>query len=88
MRFSLQKNASMYNMYSSTTRKISAATYHRYKPKAAKLQGRIPFRQSCCKRCQNFENILSDASKYMKGIPSEVGDAIDNSLCDYEKMWH
>ena len=33
MRFSLKKSASMYNMCSSITRKISAATYHRYKPK-------------------------------------------------------
>ena len=84
MRFSLKKSARMYNMCSSTTRKISVATYHKYKPKSVKLQGRIPFRQSCCERCQNFENILCDASKHMRGIPSDVGDVIDNSLCDYE----
>ena len=80
MRFSLKKSARMYNMCSSTTRKISVATYHKYKPKSVKLQGRIPFRQSCCGRCRNFENILCDASKHMRGIPSDVGDAIDNSL--------
>ena len=84
MRFTLKKCAPMYNMCSSTIRKISAATYHRYKPKTVKLQGRIHFRQSCCERCQNFENTLSDASKHMRGIPSEAGDAIDNSLCEYE----
>ena len=83
MRFTLKKGALMYNMCSSTTRKISAATYHRYKPKTVKLQGRIPFRQSCCERCQNFD-ILSDGSRHMGSIPSEVGGAIDKSLCEYE----
>ena len=48
LRFNLKKSARMYNLCQSTTRKISAATYLRYKPKAVKLQGRIPFRQSCC----------------------------------------
>ena len=72
----------MYNLCQST-RKISAATDHRYKPKAVILQRRIPFRQSCCERYQNFENILNVATKYMKGIPADIGDAIDNSLCDY-----
>ena len=66
-----------------TTRKISAATYQRYKPKSVKLQGCNPFRQSCCEQCQNFENILNEASKYMKNIPIDVGDAIDHSMCAY-----
>ena len=57
LRFNLKKCTSMYNMCRDTTRKISAATYHRFKPKSVKLQGCIPFRQSCCERCQNFENI-------------------------------
>ena len=83
LRFNLNKCARMYNMCHDTTRKISAATYHRYRPKAVKLQGQIPFRQSCCEKCQNFENILENASKYMKNIPSDVGDAIDCSMCPY-----
>ena len=66
-----------------TTRKISAATYHRYKPKTVKLQGQIPFRQSYCEKCQNFENILYDASKYLKNVPSNAGDAIDCSIYPY-----
>ena len=37
-RFTLKKSARMYNLCKSTTRKISASTYHRYKPKAVKLQ--------------------------------------------------
>ena len=83
LRYGLKKCAKMYNLCHDTTRKISAATYHRYKPKTVKLQGRIPFRQSCCERCQNFENILCEASIYMKNIPSDVGDAIDHSMCTY-----
>ena len=83
MRYSLKHSTRMYNLSQSTTRKISTATYCHYKPKAVKLQGQIPFRQSCCERCQNFENILHEASKYMSGIPSDVGEAIDKSLCEY-----
>ena len=78
LRFNLNKCTRMYNMCQDTMRKISAATYHKYKPKTVKLQGRIPFRQSCCERCQNFENILNEASKYMAS-----GDAIDLSMCHY-----
>ena len=48
LRFNLKKCTRMYNMYCDTTRKISAATYHRYKPKSVQLQGCISFRQSCC----------------------------------------
>ena len=36
---------------------------HLYKPKAVKLQGRIPFRQNCCKKCQNFQNVINEAVK-------------------------
>ena len=74
-------------MCSSTTRKISIATYHRHKPKAVKLRGRIPFMQSCCERCQNFENILHEASMHLKGIPRDVGDCIDRSLCGYSNFF-
>ena len=87
MRYSLKKSCNMYNMCSSTTRKISIATYHRHKPKAVKLQGRIPFMQSCCERCQNFENILHEASMHLKGIPRDVGDCIDRSLCGYSNFF-
>ena len=73
----------MYNLCHETTRQISAATYHRYKPKTVKLGGKIPFRQSCCEHCQNFENILNEASKYLKDIPNDVGDALDCSMCAY-----
>ena len=83
LRFNLNKCTRMYNMCWDTIRKISAATYHKYKPKTVKLQDRIPFRPSCCERCQNFENILNEASKYMVNIPSDVGDAIDLSMCPY-----
>ena len=83
MRFNVKKTARMYNLADSTRRKISTSTYYRYKPKVVKLQGRIPYRQSCCKKCQNFENVVHEASKYMSGIPSDKGDCIDCSLCAY-----
>ena len=83
MRYSLKCSARMYNLCQSTTRKISTSTYYRYKPKVVKLQGQIPFRQSCCEKCHNFENILNETSKYLSGIPSNVGEAIDRSLCEY-----
>ena len=83
MRYSLKCSTRMYNLCQSTTRKISTSTYYHYKPKAVKLQGQITFRQSCCEKCQNFENILNDASKYLPGIPSDVGEAMDRSLCEY-----
>ena len=44
------------------------------------LQGRIPFRQSCCKKCQNFENITNEAAKYLHGVPHNIGDCIDQSI--------
>ena len=83
MRTSILKSSKMYNLLSSTTRKISTATYYKYKPKAVKLQDHIPFRQSCCERCQNFENVNEQASKYMHNIPHNIGDCIDRSLCTY-----
>ena len=83
MRFNVQRSARMYNLADSTRRKIATSTYYQYKPKAVKLQGRIPYRQSCCECCQNFENIVQEASKYMSGIPSDIGDCIDRSLCAY-----
>ena len=37
--FNLNKCTKMYNLCHDTTRQISTATYHRYKPKTVKLQG-------------------------------------------------
>ena len=82
MRYSVKHSARMYNLAESTRRKISISTYYHYKPKAIKLQGRIPFRQSCCERCQNFENTLNEASKFLSGVQRDAGDAIDKSLCE------
>ena len=83
MRYSVKCSARMYNLAESTRRKISISTYYHYKPKAVKLQGCIPFRQSCCEQCQNCENVLNKASKYLSGVPRDVGDVIDKSLCEY-----
>ena len=81
MHSSLNKTHKMYNLLPSMTCKILASTYYKYKPKAIKLQGKIPFRQSCCEKCQNFENMVSEISKYMQGVPRDVGDCVDASLC-------
>ena len=83
MRSSVNKTHKMYNLLPSTTHKISASTYYKYKPKAIKLQDKIPFWQSCYEKCQNFENTLTAISKYMKGVPRDVGDCVDASLCPY-----
>ena len=58
--------------------------YYKYKPKAIKLQVKIPFRQSCCEKCQNFKNTLEQISKYMQGVPRDVRDCVDTSLCHYD----
>ena len=87
MHTGLAKAHKMYNLLPSTTHKISASMYYKYKPKAIKLQGKIPFRQSCCKKCQNFENTLEQISKYMQGIPRDVGDCVDASLCHYDGVF-
>ena len=58
---SVSKCAKMHNMLASTTHKISRATFYKYKPKCVKLQGHIPFRQSCCEKCQNFEKVINEA---------------------------
>ena len=71
------------NLLSTTTRKISTSTFYKYKPKAVKLQGCIPFRQSCCKKCQNFENITNEAAKYLHGVPHNIGDSTDKTMCSY-----
>ena len=83
MRTSITKSHQMYNLLANTTHKISAATYHKYKPKTVKLQGCIPFQQSCCEKCQNFENSNAEASKYLRSVPRNIGDCIDQTLCPY-----
>ena len=80
---SVTKCAKMYNMLVTTTHRISTVTFYKYKPKAVKLQGHIPFRQSCCKKCQNFENVINDAAKYLCDVPHEIGDVIDRAMCAY-----
>ena len=65
MRQSVKKSLRMYNDLATTSRKISLSTYYRYKPKNIKFQGKIPFQQSCCEKCQNAENIIDEAGKYM-----------------------
>lgn len=83
MRTSISQCSKMYNLLATTTYKISTATYYKYKPKAVKLQSHIPFHQSCCEHCQNFENVNSEVSKYLHGILSNIGSCIDKTLCEY-----
>ena len=83
MHNSVQKSLKMYNLLASTTCKILLATYYRYKPKSVKFQGKIPFHKRCCKKCQNIENIIEQASKYMPNIPRDLGGCVDRTLCDY-----
>ena len=83
MRGSMAKIRTMYNLLHSTTRKISLSTLYKYKPKTVKLQGRIPFRQSCCEVCQNFESVIEIASKHIDGIPATLAKCVDSSMCEY-----
>ena len=83
MRGSMAKIRTMYNLLHSTTRKISLSTLYKYKPKSVKLQGRIPFRQSCCEVCQNFESVIEIASKHIDGIPGTLAKCVDSSMCEY-----
>ena len=47
-------------------------------------KGRIPFRQSCCEVCQNFEAVIEVASKHIAGIPSTLAKCVDSSMCHYD----
>ena len=80
----MQRSLNMYNILQGTKRKVSLSTFYRYRPKFVKLQGCIPLRQSCCEKCLNFDNILKQASKYLCGIPEDLNEAIDISMCPYE----
>ena len=73
----------MYNMLPSCTCKVSLSTYYKYQPKKFCLQGRIPFQQSCCERCQNFEALIDEMSKYMVGILCTLANCVDSSVCVY-----
>ena len=84
MRQSVKKSLTMYNLLATTTRKISLSTYYRYKPQNVKFQGKIPFHQSCCEKCQNAENIIDEASKDMKNVPGDLGGCVDRTLCPYQ----
>lgn len=84
---SVFKTCKMYNMLPTTTRKISESTLRKYKPKYVKLQGKIPFRQSCCEVCQNFEFVMNHANKYLNGIPATLDACVDSSLCDYNSYF-
>ena len=70
-------------MLASTTRKICPSTFRKYRPQFIKLQGRIPFRQSCCEVFQNFEFIINSASRFVKDIPGSIDGSIDSSMCTY-----
>ena len=83
MKRSLSKNCKMYNLLPTTTRKISASTFRKYKPRYVKLQGKIPLQQSCCEVCQNFDFIVSQASRYLDGVPQTIDSCIDSSMCPY-----
>ena len=83
MKKSLSKSCNMYNLLAKMTRKVCESTFRKYKPKFVKLQGKIPFRQSCCEVCQNFEFLMNNASKYLTGIPNNIDSCIDFSMCQY-----
>ena len=83
MRFNMKRCHNMYNLLDSTTRKVSLSTFYRHKPKFIKLKGKIPLRQSC-EKCLNFENVIKDASTFLKGIPSDINTCVDSSICPYE----
>ena len=83
LHMSVSKCAKMYNILASTTHKISTATFYKYKPKVVKLQGCIPFRQSCYEKCQNFENVINEVAKYLHGVPHDIGNVIDRTMCPY-----
>ena len=83
MKRSMARTWKMYNLLPSTTCKIAMSTFRKYRSKQIKLQGKIPFRQSCCEVCQNFEFVIEQGSKYLQGIPRTVDDCVDFSMCSY-----
>lgn len=83
LRYSVRKVTSMFNMLDRTGRQISSSTMYRNIPKHFKLQGKIPLRQSCCEKCQNFENIISVAHKHLNGVPGTLEGCVNTALCPY-----
>ena len=83
MQTSMKKALNIYNISEATKRPISLATLYCYQPKHVKLKGKIPLRQSCCKRCLNFDNIANQTSKYLSGTHKDLNEAIDATLCKY-----
>ena len=71
----------------STKRTSSISTLYRYWPKYVKLQGKIPFRQSCCEKCLNFENVSKEISKYLQGTYKEINKAVVSTLCTYSDFF-
>ena len=55
MHIALAKAHKMYNLLPSTTHKISASTYYKYKPKAIKLQGKIAFSRAAAKSVRTLK---------------------------------
>ena len=43
----------------------------------------VSFHQSCCEKCQNFENVIDEISTYMTGIPKDITEGVESSLCCY-----
>ena len=60
-----------------------ACTLRKYKPRYVKLQGKLPFWQSCCEVCQNFEFVVNNASQFLNGIPKTIDNCVDSSMCEY-----
>ena len=87
MKSSPEKTLKMYNLLDSTTRRISLSTLRNYKPKHIRLRGKIPLRQSCCEKCQNFENILEVGSKHLRNFPKTIEKAVTGSQCEYSKYF-
>ena len=82
MKSSLSTSLRMYNLLPSTTRRICLSTLRKYKPKSIRLRGKIPFRQSCCEKCENFQNVLDVASKHLRIFPRTIESAVTMSQCD------
>ena len=83
MKRTLSRACKMYNLLPSITQKISESTLRKYKPRYVKLQGKLPFRQSCCEVCQNFEFVVNNALQFLNGIPKTIDNCVDSSMCEY-----
>ena len=63
----MKKCWNMYNVFKSTTRKISLSIMYRLRSKQVKLQGSIALRQACCEKCLNFEMVAKEVINIWKG---------------------